>query len=66
MAAASRDHEEQEQIRAMHALIDRFELEGQIRWLGIHLEKNLSGEMYRFIADLGGSSSSRRCSRPSA
>lgn len=50
----SRDHEEQEQIRAMHALIDRYGLDNQIRWLGMHLEKNLSGEMYRFIADLGG------------
>ncbi len=40
--------------RAMHELIDRHGLEGEVRWLGIHLEKNLSGEMYRFIADLGG------------
>ncbi|KGO35163.1 MAG: sucrose synthase [Desulfoprunum sp.] len=50
----SRDHEEQEQIRLMHELVDRHRLDGQIRWLGMHLEKNLSGEIYRYIADLGG------------
>jgi sucrose synthase len=47
----SRDHEEQAQIRHMHELMDRHQLDGQIRWLGVRLEKNLSGEIYRFVAD---------------
>ncbi|TCV90297.1 sucrose synthase [Sulfurirhabdus autotrophica] len=47
----SRDHEEQAQIRNMHKLMDRHQLDGQMRWLGIRLEKNLSGEIYRFVAD---------------
>ena len=50
----SRDHEEQAQIRQMHALMDRHRLDGQMRWLGVRLEKNMSGEMYRFIADCRG------------
>lgn len=47
----SQDSEEQEQIRLMHELIDRYQLQNQIRWLGVHLEKNLAGELYRYIAD---------------
>jgi sucrose synthase len=50
----SRDHEEQEQIRLMHELMTRHRLDGQVRWVGIHLNKNLSGEIYRFIADRRG------------
>lgn len=47
----SRDLEEQAQIRHMHELMDKYQLDGQMRWLGIRLEKNLSGEIYRFVAD---------------
>jgi sucrose synthase len=47
----SRDLEEQAQIRHMHELMDQHQLDGQMRWLGIRLEKNLSGEIYRFVAD---------------
>lgn len=50
----SSDHEEREQIEYMHSLIDRYELEGCTRWLGARLDKNLSGEIYRYIADDGG------------
>ncbi len=50
----SRDHEEQEQIRLMHDLMTRHRLDEQMRWVGIHLNKNLSGEIYRFIADRRG------------
>jgi len=45
------DREEQEQIGRMHALFDQFGLDEQVRWLGIHLEKNLAGELYRYVAD---------------
>ncbi len=47
----SRDHEEQAQIRTMHELMHRHRLDDQVRWVGMHLNKSLSGEIYRFIAD---------------
>jgi sucrose synthase len=43
--------EEREQIEYMHELMNRFELDGQVRWLGMHLEKGIAGELYRMIAD---------------
>jgi sucrose synthase len=46
--------EEREQIEYMHRLMDEFELDGQVRWLGVYLEKAFSGELYRVIADHGG------------
>ncbi len=53
-AVRSGDREEQEQIARMHALMDQYDLDNQVRWLGVHLEKNLAGELYRFIADQRG------------
>lgn len=50
----SGDNEEREQIDTMHRLMDQLQLDGQVRWLGLHLEKALSGELYRFIADRRG------------
>ncbi|AOV18364.1 sucrose synthase [Acidihalobacter aeolianus] len=50
-AAASDDREEQAQIARMHELFDRYGLDGQARWLGVRLDKMLSGELYRFVAD---------------
>ncbi len=50
-AGKSADREEQEQIARMHELIDRYQLDGQLRWLGVHLDKNFAGELYRFVAD---------------
>ncbi|MEA3640722.1 MAG: sucrose synthase [Lamprobacter sp.] len=50
----SGDDEEREQIEAMHRLFDHHGLDGQLRWLGIHLEKSLAGELYRSIADRRG------------
>jgi len=47
----SDDDEEREQINHLHHLIDKFKLDGQIRWLGIHLNKQMTGEIYRFVAD---------------
>ncbi|HLA75429.1 MAG TPA: sucrose synthase [Gammaproteobacteria bacterium] len=53
-AARSGDREEQQQIARMHELIDQYGLDKQVRWLGVHLEKNLAGEFYRVIADQRG------------
>ena len=50
----SADHEEQDQIRHMHHLMDKHGLDGQMRWLGMRLDKNLSGELYRYVADKRG------------
>ncbi len=52
--AQSDDAEEREQIRRMHELMDRHRLDGQVRWLGLRLEKNLTGELYRYVADRRG------------
>lgn len=53
-AGKSGDREEQAQIGKMHALMDQYQLDGQVRWLGVHLDKNLAGELYRYVADQGG------------
>lgn len=50
----SSDHEEQEQIHQMHHLMDEYKLDPQVRWLGMRLDKNLAGELYRYIADKRG------------
>ncbi len=47
----SSDSEEREQIMKMHALFDEHNLDGQVRWLGVRLDKNLTGELYRYLAD---------------
>lgn len=48
------DEGEQSQISYMHELMDRYDLDGQVRWLGVRLDKNLAGELYRFVADKNG------------
>lgn len=53
-AAQSTDAEEQHQIAYMHELMDRYKLDGDMRWLGLRLEKNFTGELYRYIADRRG------------
>ena len=53
-AAHSNDEEEQSQIHKMHELLDHYQLDNEVRWLGSRLEKNLSGELYRYIADRKG------------
>lgn len=50
----SSDAEERKQIQLMHSLMDQHQLDSQVRWLGVHLEKSLAGELYRFIADKSG------------
>ena len=50
----SRDKEEQEQIRYMHDLINQHDLESDLCWLGMQVDKNLAGEIYRKVADTKG------------
>nr|MBF0220680.1 sucrose synthase [Desulfobulbaceae bacterium] len=50
----SADSEEQKQIDLMHELMSQHGLDEQMRWIGGRLDKNLSGELYRTIADLRG------------
>ncbi|SCY43795.1 sucrose synthase [Nitrosospira sp. Nl5] len=52
--AASSDGEERMEIEHMHAIMNEYKLEGRMRWLGIRLEKNLAGELYRHVADKRG------------
>ncbi|MFP4167279.1 MAG: sucrose synthase [Desulfonatronovibrionaceae bacterium] len=50
----SQDHEERGCILDMHNLLDSYGLTANVRWVGRRLEKNLSGELYRFVADKSG------------
>ena len=50
----SGDAEEREQIRRMHDLFEAHGLDGCVRWVGGRLEKALTGELYRFVADRRG------------
>jgi sucrose synthase len=50
----SGDTEERQQIEKMHDLMNHHGLDGEVRWLGLHLEKPLAGEIYRFVADRRG------------
>lgn len=45
------DPEEAEEIKKLSAIIEEYDLQGKIRWLGVRLSQNLSGEIYRVIAD---------------
>jgi sucrose synthase len=53
-AARSVDREEQAQIARMHELMNQYELDGEVRWLGVQLQKNMAGELYRYVADRRG------------
>jgi sucrose synthase len=52
--ARSSNEEEYQQIQAMHRLMDEYNLDGQVRWLGMYLDKAFAGELYRVIADYRG------------
>jgi sucrose synthase len=52
--SGSTDNEEREEIEKMYGIIDRYNLHGKIRWLGVRLPKSDSGEIYRVIADRRG------------
>ncbi|PSB00979.1 sucrose synthase [Merismopedia glauca] len=48
------DREEQSEIIRLYEIIDRYNLHGKIRWLGVRLSKSDSGELYRVICDRQG------------
>ena len=50
----SSDIEEKDQINVMHQLIQKYNLQGKIRWIGKILRKDQTGEAYRVIADRKG------------
>ena len=52
--ALSSDGEERAEIEHMHSIMNEYGLDGSMRWLGIRLEKNLAGELYRHVADRRG------------
>ncbi|BAU08561.1 sucrose synthase [Fischerella sp. NIES-3754] len=47
----STDNEEREEIVKLYCIIEQYNLQGKIRWLGVRLSKTDSGEVYRVIAD---------------
>ena len=49
--ADSGDAEEQAEIRRMHEIFDRHGLDACARWVGGRLDKQLTGELYRCVAD---------------
>ncbi|ABA21901.1 Sucrose synthase, glycosyl transferase, group 1 [Trichormus variabilis ATCC 29413] len=50
----SEDNEERDEIVKLYRIIDEYNLHGKIRWLGVRLSKNDSGEIYRVICDRQG------------
>jgi sucrose synthase len=50
----SRDAEEAAEISKMHELIDRYDLRGNLRWIGKMLSSEDAGEVYRIMADRRG------------
>jgi sucrose synthase len=52
--AHSDDEEEREQIERIHALVHEHDLRDHLRWIAVNAEKNLVGELYRYVADRRG------------
>ncbi|MEA5592917.1 sucrose synthase [Rivularia sp. UHCC 0363] len=50
----SGDNEERDEIIKLYDAIEKYNLHGKIRWLGVRLSKADSGEVYRVIADRQG------------
>ncbi|MEC4815989.1 MAG: sucrose synthase [Scytonema sp. PMC 1069.18] len=50
----SGDNEEREEIIKLYRIIEEYNLQGKIRWLGVRLTKSDSGEVYRVIGDRQG------------
>jgi len=47
----SSDDEERGQIEQMHRLMDRYRLDGELRWIERQVDKERNSEIYRFVAD---------------
>lgn len=50
----SGDNEERAEIEHMHRLFEDYDLNDHVRWIGGRLDKQLTGELYRSIADRRG------------
>ncbi|BAY86014.1 sucrose phosphate synthase [Calothrix parasitica NIES-267] len=50
----STDTEEINEIEKLYQIIEKYNLQGKVRWLGVRLSKNDSGEIYRIIGDRQG------------
>ena len=50
----SADAEERGQIETMHHLMDRYDLNDQVRWVESQVDRERNGELYRYIADRRG------------
>lgn len=50
----SKDAEEAAEIAKMHDILNRYQLHGQVRWIGKFLGKAETGEAYRLVADRRG------------
>lgn len=48
------DREEHDEIKKIQKLMDHFQLDGSMRWIGRRLDKNMVGELYRYVADMKG------------
>jgi sucrose synthase len=50
----SDDLEERSEIKKMHELMNRYELDDQLRWLELQVDKERNSELYRYVADQRG------------
>lgn len=50
----SKNREEMEEIKKMHTLIEKYQLNGQMRWIAAQTDRNRNSELYRCIADTQG------------
>ncbi|KAH9780764.1 hypothetical protein WN944_014932 [Citrus x changshan-huyou] len=50
----SHDREEIAEIKKMHTLIEKYQLQGQFRWIAAQTDRYRNGELYRCIADTKG------------
>ena len=50
----SKDREEQAEFKKMFEFIDKYKLEGHIRWISAQMNRVRNGELYRYICDTKG------------
>ncbi|PKI75327.1 hypothetical protein CRG98_004284, partial [Punica granatum] len=50
----SKDREEIAEIEKMHDLMEKYNLDGQFRWMSAQTNRARNGELYRYIADSRG------------
>jgi sucrose synthase len=50
----SKDREQIQEIERMHALMKKYNLDGQFHWITAQTNRARNGELYRYIADTKG------------